>query len=131
MSETKRDEPVATIQHTADEWAASTDRVPVFTVTRNATEGEGDERAEPELVTYTMPRKPNVGLALRYLRMARKQSPDVAMSWLIEEAIGEEGYDALAEELASMGEDGKTLLKTIAEKVQTIAAGGLESPKAG
>lgn len=121
MSETKRDEPVATIKHTADEWATSTDRVPVFTV----------DHEDRDSTVYTMPRKPNVGLALRYLKLARKQSPDVAMSWLIEEAIGEEGYDALAEELASMGEDGPKLLRTIAEKVQTIAAGGLESPKAG
>lgn len=121
----KRDEPVATIRHSnaAAEWALSEDRLPVFSVSRV---DPANPDAEPELITYTMPAKPNPGLALRFLKMARTMG-DAASSWLIETAIGEEGYEALADELINYEGDATQLLQGIAEKIQKVAMGGLDS----
>ena len=130
MSSTpKRDEPVAVIEHreSGEEWALSSDRVPVFSVIRTP---EGDPDGEPETITYTMPRKPNPGMALRFLKMARTMG-DVASSWLIEQAIGEDGYEALADELGNYDGDPSLLLRQITEKIQRVVMGGLDGgPKA-
>lgn len=115
----KRDESVVTLKHSSEAWADSTDRVPVFTVVDS--EGNGTD--------YTMPRKPNAGIALGYLKAARKQGPDLAMSWLIETAVGEEGYDALVDDLAGYDGDPQLVLQSIVTKIQTISMGGLEAPK--
>lgn len=140
----KRNELVVTLEHTsaATEWAASEERLPVFAVTRPNPAWEAWDRGEVrtlegsdveperELVeTYTMPAKPNPGLSLAYLKMARRVGGDVAMSWLIEEAVGEAGYDALTEDLASYEGDASKVLQGIVEKIQTVAMGGL-NPKA-
>lgn len=135
MADTKRDQPAATFQHSnaAAEWKASTDRVPVFDVVKKVElDGEGNGDLMPEVTTYTMPAKPNAGLGLAYLKQARRLGPDVAASWLIEEAVGEDGYDALTEELAGLdeGQDSTLILQSIVTKIQTIALGGLEAPKA-
>lgn len=131
-----RNDPVVAFQHTdaAAQWALSEDRVPVFTVSKpyvhTGDEPEGFVTPEPEIVTYTMPAKPNPGLALRYLKMAREQG-DVANGWIIETAIGEEGYFALADELAAPEiDDPMKILRDIVAKIQRIAMGGLEAPKA-
>lgn len=132
---TNRNESVATLKHTnaAAEWATSPERVPVFSVVRPAErptempEGS-DWQPYDETVDYTMPAKPNPGLALEYLRMARKQG-EVANAWLIETAIGEAGYDALVEELIGYEGDAVKLLQSIVTKIQTVAMGGLEAPK--
>ena len=133
----KRDEPVATITHTnaAEEWALSEDRVPVFAVVKPYVD-DGEPKPvdwvepEPETITYTMPRKPNPGIALRFLKMARTMG-DAASSWLIETAIGEEGYEALTDELINYEGDPVALLQGIAEKIQKVAMGGLDAgPKA-
>lgn len=134
---TKRDEPVATITHTnaAEEWALSEDRIPVFSVVKNyVDDGEpkpvGWVEPEPEIVVYTMPRKPNPGVALRFLKKAREMG-DAASSWLIETAIGEEGYEALADELINYEGDPTQLLRGITEKIQKVVMGGLDGgPKA-
>lgn len=119
--------PIATFTHSdaAAQWANSPDRVPLFSVKR--TDGVGD--GEPQVDTYTMPARPNAGLALRFLRMVRTSaSPDVAMSWLIETAVGEEGYLALADELSGIadGKEATRILQSITEKIQRVAMGGLE-----
>lgn len=128
----KRDLPAAAFVHVpnAAEWALSEDRVPVFTVTREH-DDEGNPLAEPEVVAYTMPRKPNPGIALRFLKMARTMG-DAASSWLIETAVGEDGYEALIEEFATLPDDADpvAILQSITEKIQRIVMGGLESPKA-
>lgn len=116
-------EPAAVVTHgaTLAEWQASQDRVPVFHIAK-AAEVEGD----PNVVTaYTMPRSPNAGLALKYLKTARRQAPDLAMSWLIETAIGVEAYDDLSDEASLTQAD----LESIIAKIQKIALGGLEDPK--
>ena len=134
---TKRNEPVATITHTnaSEEWALSDERLPVFSVIKPYVDDgepkpEGWVEPEPEVVTYTMPKKPNPGVALRFLKMAR-QMGDAASSWLIEEAIGAEGYEALCEELINYEGDPTKLLQGVTEKIQKVLMGGLDGgPKA-
>lgn len=117
--------------HSAEAWATSEERTPLFSLSVQPTDESGNPipDAEPELITYTMPAKPNPGLALKYLKKARTMG-ELAMSWLIEEAIGEEGYDALSNELINYTGDPVALLRGIVEKIQTVAMGGLEGPKA-
>jgi hypothetical protein len=107
-----------------EEWATSADRTPLFSVRVESGEGE-----ESEIVTYSMPAKPNPGLALKFLKMAREQG-ELASSWLIETAIGAEGYDALTAELINYDGDPVALLRGITEKIQKVAMGGLDNPKA-
>lgn len=131
---TKRSEPVATIESNPaawNEWALSEERVPLFSLYVTPLDEGGDPipDAEPELVAYTMPAKPNPGLALKFLKMAREQG-ELASSWLIESAIGADGYDALAAELINYDGDPVALLRAIVEKIQRVAMGGLEAPKA-
>jgi hypothetical protein len=104
------------------DWALSDERIPVFSYT--------DE--EGERVEVTMPKRPNPGLALNFLRTARRQGTELAISWLIEEAIGAEGYDALVHELSVMPdpENGAKVVASIGERVQQVVMGGLEGPKA-
>lgn len=133
MSNPKRSEPVASITSNPaawNEWALSDERVPLFSLYVQPTDDEGEpiEGVEPELVEYTMPAKPNPGLALKFLKMAREQG-ELASSWLIESAIGAEGYNALADELINYDGDPIALLRAIVEKIQKVAMGGLEAPK--
>lgn len=137
---TKRTDPVATLDHiagAAEQWATSEERVPVFAVRRPVFDDNGDPAIEAdgetqasELITYTMPAKPNPGFALQYLKLARKMG-DAASSWLIETAVGEEGYDALAEDLITYEEKhpggSVKLLQEISQRIQTVAMGGLDS----
>jgi hypothetical protein len=132
MPNPKLTEPVATFddeQPTRPDWALDDDRMPVF-VAVHRFDGEGEPLAEPERVEITMPRRPNPGLALEFLRMARTQG-ELAVSWLIEEAIGSDGYDTLVDELKRMPdpERGSTILEAIGERVQRVISGGLEGPK--
>lgn len=127
---TKRDETVADFSHKSnggrDAWRASEPRLPLFSVTEPSdVEGE-----EPELITYTIPAKPNPGLALEFLRQGRRIGPELAISWLIEETVGADGYDALVAEMEDYEGDGSALLGAIGEKIQRVVMGGLESPKA-
>jgi hypothetical protein len=123
-------------------WGASEDRTPIFTVTKknparaewDAQEVHGhDEVAPPETINveYTMPKKPNVGFALKYLKEARVNA-DTAAVWLIETALGGEAYDALANELANEDDPDKALatFNAIATRIQQVALGGLDAPKA-
>lgn len=126
----------------AEEWALSEERALVFTVVKRNPEraeydaqemhSEGEDGPEHETRTdYTMPAKPNPGLALAYLKRARENA-DLAMSWLVELAIGEEGYDALTDEMTGMtdGKEAVALLQGVVEKIQKVAMGGLDGPKA-
>ena len=135
----KRSEPIATLEHVegaAEAWATSEERLPVFQVRRPVFDDDGNPaidaegQAVTELVTYTMPAKPNPGFALKYLKLARTIG-DAASSWLIETAVGEEGYNALAEDLITYEEqhpkESVVLLRQIAERIQTAAMGGLDS----
>lgn len=130
---TKRSEPIATLDHVegaAAAWATSEERLPVFSVRRPIFDDDGNPTEDSELVTYTMPAKPNPGFALKYLKLARTIG-DAASSWLIETACGEEAYDALADDLITYEENNPgqsvTLLRKIAERIQTAAMGGLDA----
>lgn len=126
---TKRDETVADFTRTStqgrDEWRTSEPRLPLFSVTVPGEDGD-----ESEIVTYTYPAKPNSGLALAFLRQARKIGTELAISWLIEESVGAEGYDALVDELETYEGDGQEALRLMGEKLQKSVMGGLEGPKA-
>lgn len=116
----------------ADQWALSEERIPVFYLSVQPKDEAGNDidDAEPELIAYTMPAKPNPGLSLKFLKMAREQG-EIATVWLIETAIGAEGYDALADELINYEGDATALLQSIVQKIQAVAMGGLETgPKA-
>ena len=129
----KRSEPIATLEHVAgaaEAWATSEERLPVFQVRRPVVDDDGNATEDSELITYTMPAKPNPGFALKYLKLARTIG-DAASSWLIETACGEEAYDALADDLITYEENNPgqsvVLLRRIAERIQTAAMGGLDS----
>lgn len=129
----KRSEPIATLEHVAgaaEAWATSEERLPVFQVRRPVFDDDGNPTEDSELITYTMPAKPNPGFALKYLKLARTMG-DAASSWLIETACGEEAYDALADDLITYEENNPgqsvSLLRKIAERIQTAAMGGLDS----
>jgi hypothetical protein len=100
-------------------WRLSEERVALFYV----------ENAEGERIEYSMPKKPNPGLALRFLKKARTEG-ELATVWLIEQAIGADGYDALSDELVSYQGDAVAFLQSIVQKIQSVAMGGLEAPKA-
>ena len=130
------------------DWQASPERRTLFTVTKREPnpEAEGLEPNEhgalyrdgqlvpktlERVIEYTMPARPNAGLALEYLKRARRTDPDQAMSWLIEAAVGVEGYDALADELANPDiTDPLAVLRDLVGRIQKVALGGLEAPKA-
>lgn len=132
---------------TAAEWQLGTERVPVFSVEKTVPNPEfgkplpeqpdpvegavfeprlDDRETITQTTTYDMPAKPNAGLALAYLKKAR-QNEDTAASWLLELAIGSEGYDALTDEL-SREDDPEVALATmrnVIKFVATRALGGL------
>lgn len=134
-----------TIRHTPEEeWQAGA-RVPIFTIVNPILDEAGNpvmiddpeddqalvENREPRQVAamhsveYTMPEKPNSGLALKFLKMARTLGAEVALGWIFELAIGEEAYDDLSNE-TDLDPD---LLASLMLKVQQRALGGLEGPK--
>lgn len=130
---------VFTHSDAAKEWANTEQRADIFTVERRNPErdewdgqphDEGDVApAETITETFTVPAKPNPGLGLQYLRLAR-QDGGIAASWLLETALGERGYDALIEELAAYDPDeAQAQMTKINERIQGIVLGGLEAPK--
>lgn len=124
------------------DWALTDKRVPVFTVERDNPEyvewlkidhvmsgGGEDELTPPDkkiTQTFTMPDKPNAGLALRYLKLARENA-DTAASWLLELAVGVEGYDALVDELSREDDPDRALatMRGVIQFVAQRAMGGL------
>lgn len=114
---------VPTIEHSA--WDATEERVPLFTISRpNPKAGQPDEPDEIA-TTYDMPGKPHVGLGLAFLRMARIHGGEIAMTWLLEEAIGTEGFFALVSE----PDIDRDVITGIYRRVREIVLGGLEAPK--
>lgn len=121
----KKPEPVAFGAKPTEarpEWALSDERLDVFSYF--------DENGEP--ATVTMPARPNPGLALEFLRQGRQMGPELATSWLIAQAIGEDGYDVLVSELSNLPEgiDATKILADIGTRVQLAVMGGLSGPKA-
>jgi hypothetical protein len=102
----------------------------------NTAEPELDENGQPknELLEvfsidgkpYSIPSKPRRGLSLKYLKLARKEGTQAAVGWLLEEALGEEGYDALSDYDDLTNDQ----LQAVTRVVLTTTLGGLEGPKA-
>lgn len=44
---------------------------------------------------YQIPKTPPAGVALEYLKITREEGPDAGIHWLLSEALGSDGYDAL------------------------------------
>lgn len=128
----------------AEQWATSPERAIVFTVVkpnpaylepheRDAVDtDEGETALEYDVpaelrIDFTMPAKPNAGLSLLYLRRARDNA-DLAMSWLLELALGADGYDQLAAELSGYQDETEAgiLLNSVVARIQRVAMGGLE-----
>jgi len=76
-------------------------------------------------VDYTIPKKPRVNIALRYLKMAREEGPEAAQGYLLEALVGEEAYEALM----NFDDLDSETLGAIAEAAQKLTLGGLEAPK--
>jgi hypothetical protein len=133
MTDSRLTEPAATFEDgdaPAPDWTLSAERVPVFVAVHRFDE-DGYALPEPERIEITMPRRPNPRLGLEFLRRARSEG-ELATAWLIEEAIGGDGFDTLLAELDRMPnpEDGQAALIAISERIQRVVMGGLEGPKA-
>lgn len=135
------------ITHTPEEAWLAGPRVPIFTIVKELENEDGTPKmveepgweADPEVlgeqsaplvratenIEYSMPATPNAGLALKYLKMARTQSAEVALGWIFELAIGSEAYDALSDE-TDLDPD---VLAALMFTVQQRALGGLDAPK--
>lgn len=94
-----------------------------------------DDAPEQERVTlfaigeteYSVPAKPRVNVALRYLRNVRKIGPVLAESALLEDLLGEDGYEALCgfEDLTPEN------MQAISEAANKLALGVLEDDSQG
>lgn len=93
-----------------EEEAAAVEKVEVF---------------ELDGISYTIAKKPNVSLALRFLKMARIRGEEIAAGYLLEEALGSEAYDALASCLTLTPED----FAVVTETIKKHTMGGLEAGK--
>src|SRR5882757_3140203 len=72
---------------------------------------------------FQIPEKPKVNVALKYLKIARIQGPDMAAGWLLEELLGTEAYEAL------MNFDDLTTdqLETVMMVAQEVTLGAMEA----
>jgi hypothetical protein len=85
------------------------DRIPLFSI-----DGQ----------TYTIPARFDPIIALRALDMARRRGEEIMFSWLLEEALGEEGYQALL----GCSSVTPSQLQALMEKVSDQVMGALEEP---
>lgn len=74
----------------------------------------------------TMPAEVPPHVSLKVMRTARKQGDGIAMMQMLEEVLGPEGYDRLAN-WESLTSDN---LAALFQVVQHVAMGALETPKA-
>lgn len=75
--------------------------------------------------TYSIPNKPRINVALKYLDHARNQGQDAAAAYLLETLVGREGYEALMD-YDDLTQDQFSEVILAAQKV---VLGGLEGPK--
>lgn len=86
-----------------------------------------DEAEQVELFSldgqmYSIPAKPKVNIALKYLRLVRQQGQEVAAGWLLEELLGTEAYEALMD-FEDLTEE---QLETVMMVAQTAILGAME-----
>lgn len=75
--------------------------------------------------TYSIPRKPRINVALKFLDVAKREGQDLAAGFLLEEVIGREGYEALMDYEDLTPEQ----FQEIVLAAQKVVLGGLEGPK--
>lgn len=90
-------------------------------------EEQGEERVDVFTLngtTYSIPKKPRVRWGLYYLNLIRNEGSDVAVSWLLENCLGKDGYEALLayEELTPVQ------LQTVIKACAQTVLGELEGP---
>lgn len=119
LAGTRRDMPARVLPHRdkpAEDWAASSDRVPVFVTTD----------ADGEQTVYSMPAKPHPGIMFGFMRDMDKRG-DVALIPLLERVLDPGAVDAMQEELAAMEpDDASAFLSSISERVQRNLSGGMK-----
>lgn len=74
---------------------------------------------------YTIPKRPNMIVGLKFARDRQSSGPDVAVLNLFEKMLGKEGFNALMEYDGLEPED----FETIAEILSLAAMGKLEAQK--
>lgn len=76
-------------------------------------------------VTYQIPRRVTVNVALRYMKLLRTKGQDEALAWAIERVLGESAYDALMNFDGLQPDD----LAQVMEVVRDKLLGAVEGPK--
>jgi hypothetical protein len=104
---------------------APTPGIVVLTTSDEAVEHERVPIFEIDGVTYSVERKPRVGVSLGYLRRLGTDGSDAAIGYLLENMIGTAGMKALEE----YEELTKEQLQDVIARVKHYAMGGLEDPK--
>ncbi len=76
-------------------------------------------------VVYSIPDRPRVNLALKYLWLAKTRGEEIAGQWMLEELLGVDAYQAL------MDFDGltDTQFAAIMNRAQQVVLGSLEQGK--
>lgn len=78
-------------------------------------------------VTYQVPARPRVNVALQFLTDTREHGESLAQMMLLEKLLGPEGYAALAGYDALSAED----LTAVSEAAAKLTLGALETPGNG
>jgi hypothetical protein len=99
----------------------------VLTTEESAPEPDREVLFSIDGVDYTIPKTFGPNLALQFVRLSMLRGADIAMSWAMEQALGQDGHAALmAFDQLTRG-DLQTITKVIYERL--VAA--LEAPKGG
>jgi hypothetical protein len=75
--------------------------------------------------SYTIANKPRLNVALKSLKLARKDGEEAAAAYMLEAVLGEEAFDALTEYEDLTPET----FTAIFQAAQKVVFGGLEGPK--
>jgi hypothetical protein len=76
-------------------------------------------------VTYSIDVRPLTNVGLRYVHLARTRGNEIAIDFMLEALLGEEGYEALM----SYPDLTEADLKAVVEGASKIMAGTLDVPK--
>lgn len=75
--------------------------------------------------SYYIDNKPRLNVALKTLKLIRKDGEEAAIAYMMEAAIGEEAFDALTE----YDDLDIETFQAIVQAAQKVVFGGLEAPK--
>lgn len=94
--------------------------------TQSDVEAEQVELFSIDGKSYTIANKPRLNVALKSLKLARKEGEEAAAAYMLEAVLGEEAFDALTEYEDLTPE----VFQAIFQAAQKVVFGGLEGPKA-